>query len=170
LVLVGPADKHARCGRIRPQLENVDEVTAEAFHAFGRVMHLNRLAMARMVAHHGAHPGEVIALALLSQQEGLSQRDLAEILHLSPPRVSMILRSLEKSGAVTRRSDEDDRRRARVFLTDTGRRREQGQREILGEHVNQTIGTLQESERRELGRLLSKLADRATEVLEEEPR
>ena len=80
----------------------------------------------------------------------------------------MILRSLEKSGAVMRHSDEDDRRRTRVFLTDEGRRREREQCEILGEYVNQTIGTLPESERKELGRLLGKLADRTTEVLRED--
>jgi DNA-binding MarR family transcriptional regulator len=147
------------------QLENVDEVTADTFHAFGRMMHLNRLAMARMVAKHGAHHGEVVVLALLSQQGGLSQRELAETLHLSPPRVSMILQSLEKSGAVKRHSDEDDRRRARVFLTDEGRRREREQREVLGDYVNQTVGTLPESERKELGRLLGRLADRTAEVL-----
>jgi len=143
-------------------------VTADTFHAFARMMHLNRLAMARMVAEHGAHHGEVVVLALLSQQGGLSQRDLAETLHMSPPRVSMILRSLEKNGAVRRHSDKDDRRRARVFLTDMGRRREREQRQILGEYVNQTIGTLPESERRELGRLLGKLADRTSEVLRED--
>jgi DNA-binding MarR family transcriptional regulator len=155
------------CARIRLQLENVDEVTADTFHAFGRMMHLNRLAMARMIAQHGAHHGEVVALALLSQQGGLSQRELAETLHLSPPRVSTILRALEKSGAVMRHSDEEDRRRARVFLTEEGRRRELEQRQILGKYVNQTIGTLPENERRELGRLLGKLADRTKEVLQE---
>ena len=81
----------------------------------------------------------------------------------------MILRSLEKSGAVSRHSDEEDRRRAKVFLTDEGRQREREQREILGEYVNQTIGALPESERRELGRLLGKLADLTAEVLREDP-
>ena len=164
-----PKGKSGGCARIKPQLENVDEVTADTFHAFGRMMHLNRLAMARMAAQHGAHHGEVVVLALLSQQGGLSQRELAETLHLSPPRVSMILRSLEKSGAVRRHLDEVDRRRARVFLTDEGRRRETEQREILGKYVNQTIGTLPESDRRELGRLLGMLADRTSEVLREDP-
>ncbi len=151
-----------------PQLENVDELTARTFHALGRMMHVNRLAMARMAAHHGAHHGELIALTLLSQREGLSQRDLGEIMHLSAPRVSMILDSLEKEGAVARRPDETDRRLTRVILTDAGRRREREHRYVLGDYVNRTIGALPEADREELERLLSRLADQTLEVLRDE--
>ena len=151
-----------------PQLENVDELTARAFHAFGRMMHLNRLVMARMVGQHGAHHGEVIALALLSWKDGVSQRELGETLHLSAPRVSMILDSLEGSGAVIRRPDDTDRRLTRIFLTTEGRRREKEQRDVLGDYVNRTIGALPEADRSELERLLDKLADRTMEVLQED--
>jgi DNA-binding MarR family transcriptional regulator len=151
-----------------PQLENVDELTVRAFHAFGRMMHVNRLVMARMDAQHGAHHGEVFALALLSRKEGVSQRELGDILHLSAPRVSIILDSLERSRVVTRRADEVDRRLTRVFLTPEGHRREKEQRDILGDYVNRTIGALPEVDRRELERLLGKLADRTLEVLQED--
>ena len=151
-----------------PQLENVDELTARAFHAFGRMMHLNRLVMARMVGQGGAHHGEVIALALLGRNEGVSQRELGDILHLSAPRVSMIVDGLERSGAVLRRRDESDRRLTRIFLTPEGRLREKEQRDILRDYVNRTIGALPESDRKELERLLGKLADRTLEVLQED--
>jgi DNA-binding MarR family transcriptional regulator len=156
------------CRPMGLQLENVDELTARAFHAFGRMMHLNRLVMARMVAQHGAHHGEVIALALLSRKEGVSQRELGDILHLSAPRVSVILDSLERSGAVLRRPDETDRRLSRIFLTPDGRLREKEQREILRDYVNRTIGALPEADRSELARLLGELADRTLAVLQED--
>ena len=156
------------CRPIGLELENVDELTARVFHAFGRVMHLNRLIMGRMAAERGAHHGEVIALALLSRRDGISQRELSEILHLSAPRVSAILGSLERSGGVERRSDEVDRRLTRVFLTAEGRRLEQQQRDLLRDYVNLTIGALSENDRAELERLLGEVAERTVALLHED--
>jgi DNA-binding MarR family transcriptional regulator len=157
------------CDHKGPQLDNVDELTAGAFHAFGRMMHVNRLVMAKMGAHKGTHHGEVIALALLSRREGVSQRELGEVLHLSAPRVSIILDSLEEDGAVIRQPDEVDRRLTRVFLTRAGHLRVKAQSDALSDYVNRTIGALSEDDRRELTRLLGELADRTLEVLGEEP-
>jgi MarR family transcriptional regulator, organic hydroperoxide resistance regulator len=152
----------------KPDLENVDPLTVAVFHAFGRVMHLNRLVMMRTIAQRGIQPPEAFALTLLRHHDGVSQRELAAVLHLSPPRVSMILGSLEKSGAVVRRPDETDRRLTRVYVTPEGRRRENEHRAVLGDYVNRTIGTLCEDDRRELARLLTELADRTMDVLREE--
>lgn len=151
-----------------PQLENVDELTAGVFHALGRMMHLNRLVMAKLGSQHGTHHGEIIALALLSHREGVSQRELGDLLHLSPPRVSIILDTLGKDGAVSRRPDDTDRRLTRVYLTAEGKRRIKEQRDALSEYVNRTIGALSEDDRKDLARLLGELADRSKEVLEED--
>jgi DNA-binding MarR family transcriptional regulator len=156
------------CGHPGPQLENVDELTADAFHAFGRMMHVNRLAMAKMGAQKGTNHGEVVALALLSRREGVSQRELGDVLHLSAPRVSIILDSLAKDGAVTRQADEADRRLTRVFLTPEGRQRVKEQRDALSDYVNRTIGALSAADKRDLARLLAELADRTLAVLGED--
>lgn len=151
-----------------PQLENVDELTTLTFNALGRMMHANRLLLARMASQSGARHGEIVTLALLSQREGLNQKELGAILHLSPSRVSMIVDSLEKSGALERRDDENDRRLTRLHITEEGRRLEKARRELLGEYVNRTIGALSEPERRDLERLLVKLADKTFELAKEE--
>jgi DNA-binding MarR family transcriptional regulator len=156
------------CEHKGPQLENVDELTAHAFHAVGRMMHINRMVMLKMGAQQGTHHGEVIALALLSRREGVSQRELGEILHLSAPRVSIILDTLEKDGAVARKPDEADRRLTRVFMTPEGKQRVKQERDALGDYVNRTIGALSEDDRRELTRLLDELADKTRAVLEED--
>lgn len=151
-----------------PQLENVDELTARTFSALGRMMHANRLLMARMSSHSGASHGEIVTLALLSQREGINQKELGEILHLSASRVSILVDSLEKDGALERHVDETDRRLIRLRITAKGRRLEKTRRELLGEYVNRTIGALSEVERRELERLLIKLGDKTMELAEEE--
>ena len=152
----------------RPEFENVDPLTARVFHAFGKALHLNRLAMGRVFGQRGIQHAEAFALPLLSRNEGVSQRELAAILHLSSPRVSMLLRSLEGDGVVVRRPEDRDRRLTRVFITAEGRRREREQRAILEEYVNRTIGGLSVADRSELERILGELAVRTEEVLREE--
>jgi len=151
-----------------PEFENVDPLTVSVFHSLGRIMHLNRLVLLKTVSDRGVQPPEAFALTLLTRNDGISQRELADVLHLSHPRVSMILRSLEDSGAVLRRPDEADRRVARVFLTPEGRQREKEHRVVLGDFVNRTIGALSEDDRRELARLLRELGDRTMSVIQEE--
>jgi DNA-binding MarR family transcriptional regulator len=116
--------------------------------------------MLRGLRHSGLHQGAVIALRLLAENDGMSQRDLAEVLHLSRPRITGILQSLEKAGAVRRLPDAADQRVTRVYLTPEGRRQEQEHRAAFEDYVNSTVGALGEQEKRELARLLSLLAER----------
>jgi DNA-binding MarR family transcriptional regulator len=128
-------------------------------------MHLNRMVMLRTVARRGVQPQEGFALTYLSQNDGISQRELAEALHLSHPRVSAIMGSLEQQGLIARRVDETDRRLVRIVLTPEGRRSEKEQRAVLGDYVERTIGALAEPDRMELDRLLGELAERIVELL-----
>ncbi len=50
-----------------------------------------------------------------------AQRDLAELLHISPAAVANSLKSLEKGGYIHREPGARDARRNRVVLTDKGR-------------------------------------------------
>ncbi len=159
--------KHPRIPK--PVLDNVDPLTARVYHAFGRVMHLNRLMTTKIITQQGFQPPEAFALTYLRQHDGVTQRELAGFLHLSPPRVSTILRALEESGAVVRRQDETDRRLTRVYITSEGVRRDQDQRAVLGEYVMRTIGALSEADRMEFERILDILAERTREVLHDPP-
>lgn len=164
-------NKIAHCAHpLGPELENVDTLTVRVFNSLGKVMFLNRQVMLKTIAQRGVQPMEAFALTLVAKNDGVTQSELAGILHLSHPRVSSILRSLEQNGAIERRSDEVDRRLTRVFATPEGRRREKAEREILGEYVSRTIGALSEAERAELDRLLNQLADRIIAVLGDEER
>lgn len=145
--------------------ENVDQATLQAFQALGRVIHLQRQAMQRRLTTSGAHHGELIILRLLSQNDGTSQRELAETLHLSRPRITGILQGLERSGAVTREPDAGDQRVTRVFLTPEGRARELENRAAFEEYVGQTIGALSDSDKLELSRLLDEVSGRIAVLL-----
>lgn len=55
--------------------------------------------------------------------DGQTQRELAQLLHVSPAAVATSLKSLEKKGYICREPEPGDARRNRVTLTDKGQRR-----------------------------------------------
>ena len=67
----------------------------------------------------------------LSRKEGMSQKEISENLHISAPTVAVSMKRLEKSGLIERKSDEQDQRRIRIYLTERGRELiEKAQRQV----------------------------------------
>ena len=137
----------------------LNPASAEVFNAFRRTMHLNKQLLGRIMAQKGGHPGAAGVLRVLSTHEGISQRDLADILHLSRPTVTTMLQRLEQHGLVERWDDEADQRLTRIRLTDAGRTQATAFQASFATYVDSTIGSMPESDRRELARLLGVLAD-----------
>ncbi len=75
------------------------------------------------MGERGASLWHWILLRQAAEQEGSSQRELAENMHIEPPTLVRHLDNLAHEGLVERRRDERDRRIARVYLTDAGRHR-----------------------------------------------
>lgn len=139
------------------ELEGVDELSARVFRAFLNALRLHRQLMIATLAEHDSHPGQAICLRFLSANDGITQRDLADALHLARPTVSKMLQAMEKAGAIERRPDEHDQRLTRVCLTAAGHELETELRTVSAAYINKTMGTLPERDRRELGRLLEAL-------------
>lgn len=161
--------EHGECPRDHElQLDNVDGLTSRAFQAYRKTVHLQRQLALKTMAQKGMHYAEAFCLRLLIVNDGLSQRDLADTLHLSRPRVTGMLQALEKAGAVKRRSDKHDQRLTRVFITQVGRDREMELRSMVASYVNETFGALSATDTRELERLLGLLADHVSDTLQKE--
>lgn len=60
-----------------------------------------------------------------------AQRDLAELLHISPAAVANSLKSLEKGGYIRREPGQSDARRNRVILTEKGIQAVSGCRDVF---------------------------------------
>lgn len=69
----------------------------------------------------GLHLGQDMIVLALMDNEGVTQSDLAEWLHISAPTIAATLRRMERDGWVERRTDAEDQRISRVYLTDDGR-------------------------------------------------
>jgi DNA-binding MarR family transcriptional regulator len=103
----------------------------------------------------------------LAAHDGISQRDLAEMLHLSRPTVTTMLQRLEQHGVVERRTDLQDQRLTRVYLTPTGLGLAEQLRAVFAEHIRRTFGRMPEPDRQELERLLRILSENAAQALHE---
>lgn len=68
----------------------------------------------------GLGRGQPPVLFSLWHQDGRSQRELSEELGVKPATITVTLQRMEKAGFIERRSDPDDLRLSRVFLTDQG--------------------------------------------------
>lgn len=61
--------------------------------------------------------GQWKILTMLSRQDGLTQKEIAERLEVEGPSLIPIIDKMEKEGLVTRKVDNKDRRKNRIFLT-----------------------------------------------------
>ncbi len=98
--------------------------------------------------------GHPMLLTILETSEGSplrgtcsAQRDLAEMLHISPPAVSNSLKSLERGGYITREPGKEDARCIHVRLTDKGRKAVEGCREAFDAVTARMLAGVSEEER-----------------------
>jgi len=68
----------------------------------------------------GLYHGQPPMLRALWKQEGQTHSELAARLHVQPSTMTKMVQRMEKAGFVERRSDPDDQRVSRVYLTDNG--------------------------------------------------
>jgi len=97
--------------------------------------------------------------ALASASEPLSVSALGEAIGVDQPRASRLVQQGVQQGLVQREVDQDDARRTRIALTDAGRKIARGMRGERREMLSAALESFTDQERRELARLLGKLAD-----------
>lgn len=103
---------------------------------------------------HGA--GQERILSILSEKESITQKELQSILKIQPGSMSEILSKLEEKGMISRKKDEEDRRKSVIELTDEGR--EAGSK-AKHQPESELFGALDENEQEALRQLLRKLTD-----------
>jgi len=83
-------------------------------------------------------------LTTLTEEEGLSQQDLAKRLYVTKGNISGLLDRLEEAGFVERRSIASDRRQYAIYLTDAGRRTAEKALAVQLKWIASTLGRMPE--------------------------
>lgn len=90
-----------------------------ALQRLNRQMHRSRHRI--MPPIEGLNRGQIRLLFLISKNDGIIQRDLADMMDIRPSSLTEMLSNLEEHSFILRKSDEKDRRLMHVYLTDAGR-------------------------------------------------
>jgi DNA-binding MarR family transcriptional regulator len=75
-----------------------------------------------LLANYDFTPVQYVLLALLDNEDGITQQELTRRASSDPNTIRATLLLLERGGAVTRRSNKADRRSKQIYLTAKGRR------------------------------------------------
>jgi DNA-binding MarR family transcriptional regulator len=114
---------------------------------------------AERLAPLGLAPQHAGALRLIASSDGLSQRQLGEMLGALPSRVVALVDDLERRGLVERQDDPGDRRSYALRLTDKGQQAFRAIRRIAREHEEAICAGLNVQEREQLKTLLERVSD-----------
>jgi DNA-binding MarR family transcriptional regulator len=106
----------------------------------------------------GLEPRHVGVLRRLAANEGQSQHALGAMLGITPSRMVFLVDDLEERGLVERRRNPADRRSHALHLTPQGHRALKRAAAATSQHEVVLGAALSPTERRELARLLRKLA------------
>ncbi|MCM8711776.1 MarR family winged helix-turn-helix transcriptional regulator [Clostridium sp. SYSU_GA19001] len=90
-----------------------------ALQRLNRQMHRHRHRI--LPPREGIHRGQMHLLFVISQNDGVIQRDLAEIMDMRPSSITEMLVNLEKNSLIIRKQNEKDKRAIHVYLTDEGK-------------------------------------------------
>jgi DNA-binding MarR family transcriptional regulator len=147
------------------ELYGVDPLSLRVFHSFFKAMRLYRQLIFKVLSEKEIYPGQAGCLWVLSGHDGIAQRDLARKLHVASSTVTVMLQKMEAAGTIVRKTDEEDQRLSRIYLTDAGRKIQEEMNEALTDFVNATFGKMPSGDREEFDRLLSALCSNISQEL-----
>ena len=119
-----------------------------------RLRHLGREALEPL----NVTPSQSRALAVLEHHESLRPGELAEHLRIAPRSATEVVDDLQQRGLVERRPDPADRRATLVVLTGAGTATVAAIRAARQAETQRFFGSLGDSDRDELGRILRTLS------------
>ncbi len=98
----------------------------------------------------------LMALSYLGDHDGAPQQELVDALCIDAKNVVLLLNELEQGGHLIRRRDLEDRRRHRVFITETGRQALEYAAKVQAEIEDDVLQALDAEERATLWELLTR--------------
>ncbi|MCU0831427.1 MAG: MarR family transcriptional regulator [Rhizobiaceae bacterium] len=117
-----------------------------------------RTALATRLLAHGLYAGQEQVLLALDEGGPQSLGDLAEALGVRAPTITKTVARMEAQKFLARSASETDARSVIIALTPEGRTALAGARQSIAEAEAEVFGVLKKGDRKELARLLAKLA------------
>lgn len=92
----------------------------DAFQILKKLMHNNGYCLRKSLEKFGLYPGQPKMIDILSKNDGMTKKDLAEKLSVAAPTITKMVERLEKNAFVYSQKDEQDKRITKVYLDSKG--------------------------------------------------
>ena len=116
----------------------------------------------------GVYPGQPPMLFILNQEDGLSQKKLANKLKIKPSTITVMLKRMEKANLIVRKKDDKDQRISRVYLTEKGKKVCEDTIEVVKQIERECFKDFTEEEKETLKSLFLKMKNNLTDAFDEE--
>lgn len=135
-------------------------------HEFMTIMHRMKRRRAQKQINDSMQ-GENFVLFFISRHEGtVIPSDISNEMCISSARIAATLNALEAKGFITRRIDENDRRKIIIDLTEAGRVQAKDHYHMMLNETRSMLQYLGEEDSKEFIRIMKRLVERKPEEME----
>ncbi len=96
---------------------------------------------------------------LIKKGDGVTQKEICEMIHVSKSTTSKIIKSLVEKGYIQKEKDPDDKRASRIYLTEKKDEIEDLIRELDSKAENQMLKGFEDKEKEKLRTYLERILD-----------
>lgn len=121
--------------------------------------HMYKWYLGNLMRDMQMKPGQAGILVILQMMGPMSQRELADRIHITPPSVNVAVQKLEKLGYVRKEQDEKDQRVTRIHLTDCGQKTIENMHDIIQRTEDTLLKNMSTEEKILCRRFLLQMSD-----------
>lgn len=152
-----------------PMPEEVEtfEGEPESFLAMRRLEYVSRvhhMAFKSRLQDIGIPPAQMGALRTITKFPGMSQRELADKLHIQRATATVMLQKMEKAGLIRRENDREDQRISRIYPSDYALCVDEEHRKSVEAYFDQCFQDISQEEVALLLDILSRLGNRIVQL------
>ena len=108
---------------------------------------------------------QIVTLLFIARNEGMSQLELSEYLHLDKSSITSQLKILERNGYISRQTSEHDARMHQLNITEKTREILEPMKTVFSSWTETLLGGFSESERKEAFNYLERMRDNVNRKL-----
>lgn len=155
-----------------PFEEGPQENDPPEFAAIRRIELLSRMhhmAFRSVLRDDGLPPAQAGALRMVIRYPGMSQRELADRLHIQRATATVMLQKMEKSGYIDRRPDQADQRISRIYPTTAAKAMDAENQKTVDAYFARCFAGISQADYIAMEATLRKIGENLRDILSENP-
>jgi DNA-binding MarR family transcriptional regulator len=130
---------------------------------------LHHMAFRSLFREDGLPPAQAGAMRVIIRTPGMSQRELADKLHIQRATATVMLQKMEKAGYIDRRPDQDDQRISRIYPTATAITADAENRKNVSAYFSRCFQNIPQQDFDTMVFTLEQVGSNLREILDENP-